>query len=76
MYKYITNIFDKEVPVKKQQRTVLRALRDLGGVATSKEIANRTGVNIKGVSLTLGALGKQVKFLGGQKGNVEWKLLK
>lgn len=60
--------------MKKQQRTILRALKDLGGVATSKQIAKRSGINVKGVSLTLGSLGKQVKFLGGQKGDVEWKL--
>lgn len=42
--------------MKKRQKIILAALRQLGGQATIREIARRTGLNVNGVSQSFSAL--------------------
>lgn len=42
--------------MKPRQRRILQALIDLGGRATQKEIAQKTGLSVNGVSQSLGAM--------------------
>jgi hypothetical protein len=60
--------------MKARQKEILKALRELGGVATTRAIAERTGFNVNGVSQTLGALPGYVVFLDGKKGSARWQL--
>jgi len=53
--------------MKPRQRRILQALIDLGGRATQKEIAQKTGMSVNGVSQSLGALQAQ-----GHVALVEW----
>ena len=61
------------MPLKKRQKIILAALRDLGGEATTREIAQKTGLNVNGVAQSLGAL-EQVNCLGGRAGECKWRL--
>ena len=60
--------------MRKRQRDILAALENLGGEATTRQIAERTGFNVNGVSQSLGALYKHVQRLGGNAGEIKWKL--
>ena len=42
--------------IKPRQRRILQALKDLGGKATQREIAQKTDMSVNGVSQSLGAL--------------------
>lgn len=67
----------ERVTLKPRQRKILEALRELGGVATVRDIAHATGFNVNGVSQSLGAthLGGQVEPIGsGSGGNKEWRV--
>ena len=59
--------------LKKRQRIILVALRDLGGTATTRQIAEKTDLNVNGVSQTLGALVDYVQCLGGSAGETKWE---
>jgi hypothetical protein len=63
------------LPLKKRQKDILRALKDLGGMATTRQIAEKTGLNVNGVSQSLGALDRYVCHLGGKAGERKWKLI-
>ena len=56
--------------LKKRQRIILDALANLGGEATTRQIADKTGLNANGVSQSLGAMHKYVEYLGGNR----WRL--
>ncbi len=45
--------------MKPRQRRILQALIDLGGRATQREIAQKTGMSVNGVSQSLGAMQAQ-----------------
>ena len=60
--------------LKKRQRMILSALRDLGGVATTKQIAEKAKLNTNGVAQSLGALYQYVQCLGGRGGETKWEL--
>ncbi len=61
--------------LKKRQREILQALRDLGGRATTKEIAAKTGFHVNGVSQSLGVLSvMHVRFVGGKGGSAIWEI--
>lgn len=60
--------------LKKRQKIILTALNVLGGIATTKQIAEKTDLNVNGVAQSLGALSpRYVKYLGGQGGDARWK---
>jgi hypothetical protein len=62
--------------LKKRQLNILKALREFGGLASTKMIAERTGLNTNGVSQSLGAIGRPyVCCVGGKGGSTMWRLL-
>lgn len=62
--------------LKQRQRNILQALRDLGGTATTREIASRVGLHVNGVSQSLGALFEYIQCHGGRGGDVVWSIKK
>ena len=63
--------------LKKRQKIILAALKDLGGIATTRQIAKATGLHVNGVAQTLGALSDQYcQYIGGRAGEAEWELKK
>ncbi len=65
-----------ERKLKKRQRLILKALSDLGGEATTREIAGKVSLHINGVSQSLGALFGYVECVGGKAGETKWVLIK
>jgi hypothetical protein len=61
--------------LKKRQLLILDALTDLGEKATTRNIAEKTGLNVNGVSQSLGALSDFVKMNGGKGGDSEWEMI-
>ncbi|HDZ54642.1 MAG TPA: hypothetical protein ENI19_03190 [Candidatus Nealsonbacteria bacterium] len=59
--------------LKKRQKEILAALKELGGTATTRQIAKRTGLHVNGVAQSLGAL-CQVYCLERRGGETKWKL--
>ena len=60
---------------KKRKKLIEVALRELGGQATTKQIAERVGLNTNGVSQTLGYM-PNVKMVYRGKGSLaEWELV-
>ncbi len=62
--------------LKKRQRIILIALSELNGEATTRQIAERTNLNVNGVSQSLGALTGYVECLGGRAGETKWRLIR
>ena len=63
--------------LKKRQKEILRALYELGGEATTKAIAETAGMNVNGVSQSLGALSETyVRYLDGEGGVTTWRLVR
>lgn len=60
--------------LKKRQKIILATLDELGGEATTRQIAEKTGLHVNGVSQSLSALNKYVAYLGGRGGEIKWKL--
>lgn len=60
--------------IKRRQRTILQALEDLGGRATTLEIAKRIRFSPNGVSQSLSVLYGQVSVVGGKGGKTMWQL--
>ena len=60
--------------LKKRQKMILAALAELGGEATTRQIAEKTDFNVNGVSQSLGAIRQYVVWLGGRGGETRWKL--
>lgn len=60
--------------LKKRQRIILAALAELGGKATTRQIAEKANLNVNGVSQSLGAMYQHVECLGGRGGETRWKL--
>lgn len=69
----------KECPLKARQKEVLKALRNLGGIASTRAIAEETDLHVNGVSQTLGALAARslVRQLPGETrgGSVRWEIV-
>jgi len=64
------------VTLKKRQRDIIRALQELGGIATTKAIAEKTNLHTNGVAHSLGALSeKYVRYIDGKAGAARWQLL-
>lgn len=61
--------------LKKRHAVILAALKELGGEATTKQIADKTNLNVNGVSQSLGSLLNYVKCLDGRAGETKWKLI-
>ena len=59
--------------LKKRQKEILKALEELGGEATTWQIAEKVNLNVNGVSQTLGALAQTI-CLGGRGRKTKWKL--
>ena len=62
--------------LKKRQKIILSVLAELGGEATTRQIAEKANLHVNGVSQSLGALFKYVKCLGGRAGDIKWKLIR
>ncbi len=60
--------------IKRRQRIILKALEDLGGRATTTEIARRIRFDTSGVSQSLSALYGQVACIGGKGGGTVWQI--
>jgi hypothetical protein len=58
--------------LKKRQKEILKALEELGGEATTRQIAAKTNLNVNGVSQSLGAMKEHVSCLGGKAGETRW----
>lgn len=60
--------------LKKRQKDILQTLADLGGTATTEQIAEKLGLHINGVSQSLGALYNFVEEIKGKGRYTVWKL--
>ncbi len=62
--------------LKRRQKEILAALKELGGEATTRQVAEKTRLNVNGVSQSLGAysMRERVEYLGGKRGECRWKL--
>lgn len=65
-----------KTPLKRRQKDILFILRAMGGIATTRGIAYRVGLNVNGVAQSLGALAArdEVSCLGGVGGDTEWMI--
>lgn len=54
--------------MKKRHRIIIQAFDSLGGEATLKEISDKTGLHVNGLSQSMYSIGKYVnlEFLGGK----------
>lgn len=63
--------------LKKRHKTILMALEQLDGEATTRQIADKADLHTNGVSQSLGAMeDEHVQRLGGSRGNTVWKIIK
>lgn len=62
--------------LKKRQKLILSALAELGGEATTRQIAEKVNLHVNGVSQSLGTMTGYVKCIGGRAGETRWKLLR
>jgi signal recognition particle receptor subunit beta len=63
------------MPLKRRQKIILAALEELGGEATTKQIAEKVSLHTNGVAQSLSAMSpKYVKCLGGRAGATKWQL--
>ena len=62
--------------LKKRQKIILAALAELGGEATTRQIAEKVNLHVNGVAKSLGAMieYEYVVCLGGRAGETKWKL--
>lgn len=68
--------------LKKRQKLILAALEELGGEATTRQIAEKVNLNVNGVSQSLGAMTAQytgatnyyVVECDGYGGETVWRL--
>lgn len=63
-----------KVRINHRKLKIFEALLILGGEATTREIASAAGMNVNGVSQTLGVLAN-VRCLGGRGGDCRWKII-
>lgn len=62
--------------LKARQKVILQALSELGGEATTRQIATKLDLNVNGVSQSLGAMSDEhVRSIGGRRGDTKWKLV-
>jgi len=59
--------------LRKRHKIILAALKELGGEATTRQIAKKVNLNVNGVSQSLRVL-HQVRCLGYSYGEKRWKL--
>lgn len=62
--------------LKKRQKLILSALAELGGKATTRQIAEKVNLHVNGVSQSLGVMIEHVECLGGRAGETRWKLIR
>ena len=62
--------------LKKRQKIILTALKELGGEATTRQIAEKLNLHTNGVSQSLGAMFEYILCLGGRGGDTKWKLIR
>ncbi|HED05984.1 MAG TPA: hypothetical protein ENI61_04805 [Ignavibacteria bacterium] len=62
--------------MKKRHSVIIQALRDLGGEATLKELSEKTGLNVNGLSQSMSSIGRYVNlvFLGGKCRDQRYKI--
>ncbi len=62
--------------LKPRQKKILEALRNLGGLATTRQIAKAVELHVNGVSQSLSTLRdrKYVKYKDGKAGDMSWSL--
>lgn len=61
--------------LKNRQKLILSALAELGGESTTRQIAEKVGLHVNGVSQSLSAMFKYVECPGGRAGETKWKLI-
>ena len=64
--------------MKKRHRDILQALKELGGVATTRQLGEKTSLNNNGISQTIGQSLEPngfVRCLGGYRGDIKWELI-
>jgi predicted transcriptional regulator len=61
---------------KKRKQAILSALIELGGEATTREIAEKTGLNTNGVAQTMGVMLEvyRIDDEGGTGGLAKWRM--
>ncbi len=57
----------------RRKKEILDALKELGGTASTHQLAIATGFNTNGLSQTLNTM-PQVSCLGGRGGECQWQL--
>ena len=62
--------------LKNRQKTILAVLTELGGEATTRQVAEKVNLHVNGVSQSLGVLTEYVICLGGRGGETRWKLVR
>ena len=62
--------------MKKRHKDIIQALRDLGGTATLREISERTGLHVNGLSKSMYSVGQYMplEFLGGKGGEQTYRI--
>lgn len=62
--------------MKKRHKIIIQALQDLGGEATLKELSEKTGFHVNGLSQSMYSIGRYVNlvFLGGKGKNQKYKI--
>ena len=62
--------------MKKRHKDIIQALKELGGEATIREIAEKTGLHVNGVSQSMNSVSKYVilVFLGGKGGEQRYRI--
>lgn len=62
--------------MKKRHKIIIQALRDLGSKTTLREISKKTGLNVNGLSQSMGSIGNYVEleYLGGKGGSQAYKI--
>ena len=68
----------KEDIMKKRHKIIIQALRDLGGEATLKELSDKTGLHVNGLSQSMGSISQHVnlEFLGGKGKDQKYRIKK
>jgi hypothetical protein len=74
LYAELSSFVGGKMALKKRQKNILIALAELGGEATTRQIAKKAGLNVNGVSQSLGALHQCVDCLGGRGGETRWRV--
>ena len=64
----------EEIFMKRRERIIFDVLKDLGGEATTKNIADKLGICTKGINQTLKEI-KNIKCINGSGDQSKWEII-